>query len=154
MAVLLIFVARWFPLFNFKVSLCPTAHDDLEFEHPCDMNPLNPRFAKRLFGSLKETSLSLALPNSQAIAKALKPWESVAAVSSLFTDGVLTAKLLPPKGFLVSDALLSDAFAAVLSLDLPKGKETDGCTLREQKSFFLNGVLVVSFILKYYKVFH
>lgn len=42
----------------------------------------------------------------------------MAILRQLEDDGYrLRAKLMPPKGFLVSDALLSDAFAAVLDLE-------------------------------------
>lgn len=50
----------------------------------------------------------------------------MAILRQLEDDGYrLRAKLMPPKGFLVSDALLSDAFAAVLDLEQkgPKGRE-------------------------------
>lgn len=42
--------------------------------------------------------------------------QEVDALTCAFDGQRLTARLTPPKGFLVSDALLSDAFATVMSL--------------------------------------
>ena len=59
-----------------------------------------------------------------AVARALKPWEEsddlrMDCSCTGNSQCSLTAALLPPKGFLVSDAVLSDALAAVLSVGRP-----------------------------------
>ncbi|CAL1155134.1 unnamed protein product [Cladocopium goreaui] len=60
----------------------------------------------------------------RAIAGALQRWEESGAVElQLDESGCrLKAKLIAPQGFLVSDALLSDAFAAVMDLEEAPGK--------------------------------
>ena len=69
-----------------------------------------------------------------AVARALKPWEEsddlrMDCSCTGNSQCSLTAALLPPKGFLVSDAVLSDALAAVLSVEDPECAEQDSLAL-------------------------
>ena len=56
-----------------------------------------------------------------AVAQALQPWEESGEVRMASSNSLdtckLTAALLPPRGFLVSDAVLSDALAAILGTE-------------------------------------
>ena len=69
------------------------------------------------------TATGVASPYLFAVARALQPWQDSGDVRMDFTGTDasssfcnLTAALLPPGGFLVSDAVLSDALAAVMSV--------------------------------------
>ena len=75
-----------------------------------------------------------AVPYLLAVARALQSWEESGDVSMACSsdDGhcSLTAFLLPPRGFLVSDAILSDALAAILSVEDDEPMQQDSGRFR------------------------
>ena len=86
-----------------------------------------------------------------AVARALKPWEESGDIRMDCSTGnsqcSLTAALLPPRGFLVSDAVLSDALAAVLSVEDP------GCAKRDSRALIRPRPIAASkYGVKFYRV--